>query len=82
MIEWEEYKQVVSELRLSIALQNRNLYDLLDHCNCNETTPKANYGNGDRHMPATKTTWDECILCMRMYNTKTKVQMKPREKRK
>jgi hypothetical protein len=33
-------------------------------------------------MPATKTTWDECILCMRMYNTKTKVQMKPREKRK
>jgi hypothetical protein len=31
MIEWEEYKQVVSELRLSIALQNRNLYDLLDH---------------------------------------------------
>lgn len=81
MSNWDNYKESVQSLRDKIAGLQSDYYRLLETCTCEEREQKTNYGPGSRFNKPTKTIWDQCVVCMRMFNVKTMVNGGFKERR-
>jgi hypothetical protein len=73
MENFKEYQDHINELRTKLANLQASLYQELSRCTCDVKASKANCGPGSRFNKPTKTTFDECVVCMKLHNVKTLV---------
>lgn len=69
--QWNEFKARIATRKILIKEANAGYHELLSQCTCEEQVHKVNKGH-IRGQGNTETHFDECVVCMKMYNGRTK----------
>jgi hypothetical protein len=64
----EIYECKQDEMRIALAYLN----EILLQCPCKETVPKQSYNSGSYNDTAYTDYWDECVICKKQLNPRTK----------